>query len=181
MGTIDGETRVHQHSPTTTTRTSARRPSAGPSQTAQGARVFQGGDLAQFTRRRAPPSHRSAQVIDPARSVFDRTRRSIVAPSSLLSRRPRARAQASREPSVWRRPGCSARFRAPPPGGARDLLANGRLYEKSLITKALQVRPCDDPSIRVRPAPALAPRARDVSIPRSDPSPAKEGPTPTST
>jgi len=48
----------------------------------------------------------------------------------------------------------------------------GHLYEKSLITKALQVRPCDDPSIRVRPAPALAPRARDVSIPRSDPSPA---------
>ena len=74
---------------------------------------------------------------------------------------------ASREPSVWRRPGCSARFRAPP-GEPVISSRTGHLYEVSHhqgASGASVRRSVDSRS----PRPALA-RARDVSI-RSDPSP----------
>ena len=171
MGTIDGETRVHQHSPTTRhaerpppvrrpftdcagrTCISRRRSGAVHTSTRSAVASFRAGHRPRAFRLRSnPPVDRRALVASfapPTRARPSFARAIRLAPSRMFCA---ISGTTPEEPVISSR--------------------TGHLYEKSLITKALQVRPCDDPSIRVRPAPALAPRARDVSIPRSDPSPA---------
>ena len=162
MGTIDGETRVHQHSPST--RHAERPPPVRrPFTDCASARYFKAAiwraSHVDALRRRIVPRRSSTPRVPSSIEPAGRSSRPRRFFRAAHARAPKLRASHpfGAVQDVLRDSGHH-------PGGAVISSRTGHLYEKSLITKALQVRPCDDPSIRVR-ARARAPRARRLDPP----------------